>query len=174
VVEGSIDSLQVLQRSLQTPEFDASFDKAVALMAEAPTLWLVASRRSFPVGAYLAYALQHTGKPVHWLHGLGHMQTDQLRALRPGDVMIAISFEPYARETLEVVSAGCDRGALLLAITDSRLSPLVQLSQVALLVQDSSTFGFRSLTSTLSMVQSLFLGLAYKLELAYEQGSSQR
>lgn len=174
VVGGSIDSLQALQRSLQAPEFDAAFDQAVALMAQAPALWLVASRRSFPVGAYLAYALQHTGKPVHWLHGLGHMQLDQLRAVSPGDVLIAVSFDPYASETLEVVEVAGQRGARLLAITDSRLSPLAQQAVVSLLVQDGATFGFRSLTSTLSMAQSLFLGLAYRLELAYEQVGAQR
>lgn len=165
VIGGSIDSLHALQRALP----DAQFDAAVALMLEAPTLWLVASRRAFPVGAYLAYALQHTAKPVHWLNGLGHMQQGQLRALVPGDLLIAVSFEPYAQETLEVAQAAVARGARLLAITDSQLSPLAAQAQATLLVQDGATFGFRSLTSTLALAQSLFLGLAYRLELAYEQ-----
>lgn len=169
VVAGSIDSLQALQRTLQAPGFDEDFDRAVAMMAGARALWLAASRRAFPVGAYLAYALQHTARPVHWLHGLGHMQQGQLRALAPGDVLIAISFEPYAQETLEVATAARQRGARLLAITDSRLSPLAAQADAVLLVQDSATFGFRSLTSTLCMAQSLFLGLAHRLELAYEQ-----
>ena len=172
VVGGSIDSLQALQRTLQAPAFDQDFDRAVALMAGAQALWLAASRRAFPVGAYLAYALQHTAKPVHWLHGLGHMQQGQLRALSAGDVLIAVSFEPYAQETLDVAAAARQRGARLLAITDSRLSPLATQADVALLVQDGATFGFRSLTSTLCMAQSLFLGLAYRLELAYEQAPS--
>ena len=167
VIGGSIDSLQLLQRSLPV----ASFDAAVALMQEAPALWLAASRRSFPVGAYLAYALQHTAKPVHWLHGLGHMQQGELRALNPGDLLVAISFEPYAQETLGLVQSALDRGARLLAITDSALSPLAARADATLLVQDGATFGFRSLTSTLCLAQSLFLGLAYRLELAYEQTS---
>lgn len=168
VVAGSIDSLQALQRSLQAPGFDEAFERAVALLVKAPALWLVASRRAFPVGAYLAYSLQHTGKPVHWLHGLGHMQQGQLRALARGDALVAISFEPYAQETLDVLASGRERGARVLAITDSGLSPLAAQADATLLVQDSATFGFRSLTSTLCMAQSLFLGLAYRLELAYE------
>lgn len=163
MISGSIDSLQTLQRSLP----DAHFDKAVALMLDAPALWVVAARRAFPVGAYLVYALQHTDKPVHWLQGLGHMQQGQLRALAPGDVLIAVSFEPYAQETLEVAQTALQRGARLLAITDSQFSPLAAQASVTLQVQDSATFGFRSLTSTLCLAQSLFLGLAYRLELAY-------
>lgn len=37
--------------------------------------------------------------------------------------MLAVSFEPYAPETLEVVDAALARGARLLALTDSQLSP---------------------------------------------------
>lgn len=163
VIHGSIDSLQALERGLS----DERFDEAVALMLDAPTLWLAASRRSFPVGAYLAYALQHTAKPVHWLSGLGHMHLGQLHALAEGDVLVAVSFEPYANETQEVVRAAQQRGARVLAITDSKLSPIAANAAVTLLVQDAATFGFRSLTSTLCLAQSLFLGLAYRMELAY-------
>ncbi len=164
VIEGSIESLQALQRGLPPEQFEAAVD----LMLDAPSLWLAASRRAFPVGAYLAYALQHTEKPVHWLHGLGAMQKGELRALAPGDVMLAVSFEPYAPETLEVVDAALARGARLLALTDSQLSPLASRATVTLLAQDAATFGFRSLTSTLTLAQSLFLALAYRMELAYE------
>ena len=170
VIEDSIASLQALQRQLPQAEFDA----AVELMHAAPALWLVAARRAFPVGAYLAYALQHTRKPVHWLNGLGAMQQGQLRALQPGDVMLAVSFEPYASETLELVDTALARGARLLALTDSQLSPLAAKADVTLLAQDGATFGFRSLTSTMSLAQSLFLGLAYSMELAYEPSGQAR
>jgi len=165
MISGSIDSLQALQRALP----DARFDEAVELMLDAQALWVAAARRAFPVGAYLVYALQHTDKPVHWLQGLGHMQQGQLRALAKGDVLIAVSFEPYAQETLDVVQTALARGARLLAITDSQFSPLAAHASATLLVQDGATFGFRSLTSTLCLAQSLFLGLAYRLELAYEK-----
>ncbi|MEG2630163.1 MAG: MurR/RpiR family transcriptional regulator [Comamonas sp.] len=164
VIERSVDSLQALQRQLPDDRFEAGVD----LMVQAPAIWLAASRRAFPVGAYLAYALQHTGKTVHWLNGLGAMQQLELRALRPGDVMLAVSFAPYAQETLEMAQAAVARGAQLIAITDSQLSPLAAQAKVVLIAQDGATFGFRSLTSTLALAQSLFLGLAYRLELAYE------
>lgn len=166
VIAGSVESLEALQARLP----DADFDAAVALMLEAPALWLVATRRAFPVGAYLAYALQNTAKPVHWLHGLGHMQIGALRALAPGDVLIAVSFAPYAQETQDAADAALARGARLLAITDSPFSPLAKRASSVLLAQDGATFGFRSLTSTMCLAQSLFLGLAYRMELAYEGG----
>lgn len=160
VVEGSLASLRALQAGLA----DAPIDAAVELLMEAPALWLAAARRAFPVGAYLAYALQHTAKPVHWLHGLGAMQMGELRAMSQGDVIVAVSFDPYARETLEVAEAAIERGARLLALTDSPLSPLAARASVTLLAQDSATFGFRSLTGTLCLAQSLFIALAYRMQ----------
>ena len=59
----------------------------------------------------------------------------------------------------------------VIAITDSRMSPLVKMAEAALLVQDNSTFGFRALTSTMGLAQSLFIALAYALELPYRPTS---
>jgi len=166
LIRASVTSLQTLQTSLDTTRFQAAVD----LMMQAKSLWLAAARRSFPVGAYLAYALPQTDKPVHWLNGLGHMQQAALRAITADDVLIAVSFDPYAQETLAVVQTARTRGAKLIAITDSTFSPLAKEAAVTLLAQDSALYGFRSLTSSLCLAQALFIGLAYQI--ASEQTST--
>ena len=145
----------------------SSFDDAVALLAGASTVWVVGSRRSFAVATYLTYALQHTDKRVELLSGLGGMNEGQLRGLRAGDVMLVVSFSPYAPESLRCAQTAAANGARLIAITDSRMSPLAALSAATLVVHESSTFGFRSLTNTLCLAQSLFIALAYRLELPH-------
>jgi DNA-binding MurR/RpiR family transcriptional regulator len=161
---GSLAGMQELTNSLHAP----SFKKAVELLAASDCIWVAASRRSFPVAAYLDYALQHTDKRIGLVTGIGSMQQGQMRSVRKDDVMIAISFSPYAEETVSVTKLAVERGAKLIAITDSLMSPLAKLAQASLIVQDNSTFGFRSLTSTMSMAQSLFIALAYTLELPYK------
>ena len=160
---GSIAGMQELENGLHGP----SFKKAVDLLAEADTVWIAGSRRSFPVAVYLDYALQHTDKRIALVSALGSMHSGQMRSVRKGDVMIAISFAPYAEETVDVAQQAVTRGARLIAITDSRMSPLARDAQVTLVVQDNSIFGFRSLTSTMGLAQSLFIALAYRLELPY-------
>ncbi|MGK9872228.1 hypothetical protein O6151_24050, partial [Salmonella enterica subsp. enterica] len=59
------------------------------------------------------------------------------------------------------------QGARIVALSDSALGPLAEHASVLLQVQDGATFGFRSLTSTLCLAQSLFLALAYRLEIEY-------
>jgi DNA-binding MurR/RpiR family transcriptional regulator len=160
---GSVAGMQELQAQLHGP----SLKKAVDLLAEAEAVWIVGSRRSFPVAAYLDYALQHTEKRVALVTALGSMHEGQMRSVRSGDVMIAISFAPYAEETVSVANLAAQRGARIIALTDSRMSPLAKTAQAALMVQEHSTFGFRSLTSAMGLAQSLFIALAYRLELSY-------
>lgn len=160
---GSIAGMQELQNSLDGPQFK----KAVDLLEATEVVWICGSRRSFPVAAYLDYALQHTDKRIMLVSGLGSMHEGQTRSVRSGDVILAISFAPYAEETVTVAQQAVQRGARLIAITDSRMSPLARDAQVTLVVQDNSTFGFRSLTSTMGLAQSLFVALAYRLELPY-------
>ncbi len=164
---GSLAGMQELQSSMHAP----TFKKAVDLLAESDCIWITASRRSFPIAVYLDYALQHTDKRIGLVSGMGSMQLGQMRSVRKNDVIIAISFAPYAEETISVAKLAVERGAKLIAITDSRMSPLAKLAQVALIVQDNSTFGFRSLTSTMGLAQSLFIALAYTLELPYKSST---
>ena len=161
---GSLSGMQELQNNLDA----ATFKKAVDLLVKSDCIWIVGSRRSFPIAAYLDYALQHTEKRISLVSGLGSMHLGQMRSVSKGDVIVAISFAPYAEETLSVARAGSERGAHLIAITDSRMSPLAKTAQATLVVQDNSTMGFRSLSSTMGLAQSLFIALAYALELPYE------
>ena len=164
LIGGGIAGMEELQRSLQEPAFEDS----VNLLAQADSIWLMASRRSFAVSTYLAYALQHTDKRIHHITSSGSMQEGQLRGMRPQDVLIAVSFAPYAEETESIVRQAHVRGARIIAITDSRLSPLARFATCSLLVQETSVFGFRALTNSMAVAQSLFLALAYRLELDYQ------
>jgi len=160
-IGGAIAGMRELERGVRGSALDA----AVELLAHAPAIWVAGARRSFPAASYLTYALQHTDRPVHLVTGLGAMHEGQLRGLRQGDVMVAISYAPYADETQLAARQACERGARLIVLTDSRMSPLTADAAVTLLVSESSTFGFRSLTNTMALVQSLFIALAYRLEL---------
>ena len=164
LIGGGIAGMEELQRSLQEPAFEDS----VKLLAEADSIWLMATRRSFAVSTYLAYALQHTDKRIHHITSSGSMQEGQLRGMRPEDVLIAVSFAPYAEETESIVRQAHERGACIIAITDSRLSPLARFATCSLLVQETSVFGFRALTNSMAVAQSLFMALAYRLELDYQ------
>ncbi len=148
---------------------DRQFEAAVKLLQPAENIYVIGVRRSFPVASYMAYALQHTAKRVHLLTGCGGMYREQIRSAAKGDVVIAIGFSPYAKETLYCVRAALHRGAKALVITDGQLSPLARYASARLFVIEGGAFAFRSLTSTICLCQALFIALAYRLELNVEE-----
>jgi DNA-binding MurR/RpiR family transcriptional regulator len=166
-IDGALLGMQQLRRDLR----GTLLDDAVELLAQAGTLWVAGARRSFPVASYLAYALQHTDKAVQLVGFVGAMHEGQLRGIRNGDAMLAVSFAPYAPETLLAAQVARTRGARLVVLTDSRMSPLAAEADVVLLVQESSSFGFRSLTNTMVLAQGLFIALACRME-RVRQGAS--
>jgi DNA-binding MurR/RpiR family transcriptional regulator len=148
---------------------DEQFDAAVSLLQQAESIYVIGVRRSFPVASYIVYALQHTAKRVHLVSGFGGMFREQIRSVKKGDVVIAISFEPYGKETQYCLRVAHHHQAKTLVITDSRLSPLARDATAQLFVKEGSAFAFRSLTSTICLCQALFVALAYKLELTVEE-----
>ena len=148
---------------------DAQFEAAVDMLSQAEDIYVIGVRRSFAVASYIVYALQHTKKRVHLISGFGGMFREQVRSVKKGDVVVAISFAPYGKETQYCVRAAQHHGAKTLVITDSQLSPLARHASASLFVKEGSAFAFRSLTSTICLCQALFIALAYRLELNVEE-----
>ncbi len=163
----SIAAMQRLQSLLDAE----AFGRAVHMMLRADAIWLLGSQWSFPIAACLEYALRHTDKRVGLISGLGGMQWGEARSIRRGDLLIAVSCAPHAPETLEILEDARSRGAGLIAITDSLIGRLPDLADCCLVVQDPCRFGFRSLSGTLGLAQSLFFALAYRLELEPTPGT---
>ncbi|WP_271963878.1 MurR/RpiR family transcriptional regulator [Pseudomonas aeruginosa] len=146
-----------------------AFGKAVDLLVDAENIYVVGVRRSFAVAHYLVYNLQHTNKRIHLVSGLGGSYREQMRSVRANDLVIAISFTPYGRESQHCVRIAQHNQARTLIITDSPLSPLAKRAGALLLVNEGSAFAFRSLSATLCLCQTLFLALAYRLEINMDE-----
>ncbi|MCQ4143448.1 MULTISPECIES: MurR/RpiR family transcriptional regulator [Vogesella] len=147
----------------------AAIDAAVELLYKAENIYVVGVRRMFPIASYVCYALQHTQKRVHLISGLGGMYHDQVRSIRENDLMIAISFQPYGRETRYCARVASQNKAKLLVISDSKMSPLARNASTVLTVKEGTAFAFRSMSSTISLCQALFIALSYRLELVIEE-----
>jgi DNA-binding MurR/RpiR family transcriptional regulator len=148
---------------------DAAFEKAVDLIVNADNIYVVGVRRSFAVADYLVYNLQHTQKRIHLVSGLGGSYREQMRSVRANDLVIAISFVPYAKETQHCLRFARQQQANTLILTDSHLSPLAKLANSVLLVNEGSALAFRSLSATLCLCQALFVAVAYRLGLNVDE-----
>jgi len=150
--------------SLEHLQADAAalpLKQAVAMIQGARIVHVIGLRRSYAVAAYLAYALNRVGQPAVHITGLGGAVAEQASAANAQDLLIAISFPPYAADTLSVCEQVTAQGAKLLAITNAFLSPVAKNADLVLEVNDAELKGFRSLTSAMCLVQTLAMGLAF-------------
>jgi len=164
-IGATLSGIERLEQELD----EAALERAVDLVVNAENIYVVGVRRSFAVADYLVYNLQHTNKRIHLVSGLGGSYREQMRSIRPGDLVIAISFTPYAKETQHCLRIAQHHQAKTLIITDSTLSPLAKRANSVLLVNEGSSFAFRSLSATLCLCQALFIAVAYRLELKMDE-----
>jgi DNA-binding MurR/RpiR family transcriptional regulator len=172
-VRAAPDPLAVLQREVADDaaaldELGRSIEprllnRAVELLANAQTIYLVAQGRSFPVAHYLAYALGRLELCAHLIDGIGGLTRIVGQMAAADDVMLAISFREYSPDVVAVVDAAADRGVPVIAITDSPLSPIASPAKVSFEIRSSPTRAFRSLVAPIVLAQTLVIALGHHL-----------
>ena len=139
-----------------------ALERAITLIRNARMVYVLGLRRSYAVAAYLAYALNRVGRPAVQITGLGGAIAEQAGVAGARDLLIAVSFPPYAADTLAVCEQVHAAGAKRLSITDSVLSPVARNAELVLQVNDAELLGFRSLTSAMCLAQALAVGYAFR------------
>ena len=159
-VSSNIIALEHMQDTVDAGLLERSVD----LLERAEVVHLVGLRRSFPVAAYMTYALRHVEKPVQLVDGLAGMLVEQSSMIAAGDLVFAISFRPYATETETVVAQAKSVGASVIAISDSRVSPIARGADISFDIKDPEVRQFRSLTASLCLAQTLIISYAHRIE----------
>lgn len=157
-VQGNVLALQNLGNTISQEQMG----DAVRLIAEAETVYVSGFRRSFPISAYLAYSLQQAGKRVVFVDGIAGLAHQQVQLMGPRDLMIAVSYHPYAPETVALVDDAAAQGARILSISDSLVSPIAKPASLVLQVRESEVRNFRSLATSMCLAQALVIRFAFE------------
>lgn len=137
--------------------------RAVELLANAQTIYLVAQGRSFPVVHYLAYALGRLELRAHLIDGVGGTTRIVGNMATSDDVMLAVSFRDYSPDVVAVVDAAAARDVPVISITDSPLSPLAGPSKACFEIPGSAERAFRSLVAPIALAQTIVIALGHHL-----------
>jgi DNA-binding MurR/RpiR family transcriptional regulator len=81
----------------------------------------------------------------------------------PGDVVVGIDLARYDRAVLEAVDRAAERGATLVALTDSALSPLAAAAAVSFTASVTGAGPFDSHVGFLALANALLAGVAARL-----------
>ena len=143
---------------------EVDLTRAIGIMGAAHTIYVVGLGGSFPVAAHLTYVLRRMGRRVVLLDGLGSALGDHVLTATPQDAVIAISFRPYNRDTVQLFPDFLARGVPGIAVTDSLLSPIVAGAEVAFEIPDMPEAALRTMVAPMCLVQSLAVGLSLALD----------
>lgn len=160
LVVRDIVSLEALLADIDPDELR----KATDLLQHAEVVYLLGQLRSAPVVELLRYILTMLGKRCVLLDASGGLATQMARAMRPGDLLVAVSFRFYATEVVNIVEEAASKGAVIIAISDSTLSPLAKKAEVFFTVPEREYTFSRSLAAPMCLAQALTVALAARLQ----------
>jgi DNA-binding MurR/RpiR family transcriptional regulator len=155
--------IEASQRTLA--RLDQTFDektcgKMLKALARAQIIYLIGSKRAFPVVTYMSMTLSQQGIRNVLVDNIGSLGFDQISCCTKRDAVIAINFSPYNSLTPDFVRAAKHKGAVITAITDSAFSPLAGLADHMIEVVEMEYAGFRTLTGTMTVAAAVVVGLA--------------
>ena len=155
LVQDIFSSLTRHLQQLSTPSAIDRFRAAAEIIAKSRRVFCLGLRSTFSVAYGFHYARTLFGAASVLVDGPGGIATDTLRTIGPADVLLAISVKPYTRQTLQAARYADKRGARVIAVTDSEVSPLAALARETLIVGTETPSFFHTIAPALAAVECL-------------------
>jgi DNA-binding MurR/RpiR family transcriptional regulator len=129
--------------------------KAVTLIEGAERIFILGQRSCYPIAFFFNYVYRLFRGNSVLVQSQGGTVIDELNAVGPNDLLIAISLAPYTAEVVQAVSYAADVGARIVAISDDALSPIARPADATLLVAAGTPSFFHSVVSLMALAQAL-------------------
>ena len=97
-------------------------------------------RQIHSIASFLTYGLGMLRAEVALADGPGLGVAESLAQMSPGDALIVCSVAPYTRMVADVARAAAAAGVHVIAITDTRASPLAPPARHAFFIPHESSF----------------------------------
>lgn len=140
---------------LTKPESLQPLTAAAEAMAKARRIYVQGARSCHSVAWQFHYVMSLLGEKTCHLDGPGGTGPDPLIWATTQDALLVISVNPYSKQSLDIAKLARDRGVMVIAITDSAVSPLVGIANHTVLCPVESATFFHSLTPALAVSEVL-------------------
>ena len=154
-----------IERIKQTMEEidEDSFNNIVDCLMSANTIYILGVRSSFTLANFLWFYLNFMFDNVKLISTYSSSQmSEQMFKAREGDVVVAISFPRYSRSTVKAVQYVKEKGATIITLTDSVLSPLASLADYILTARSDMISFADSLAAPLSVINALVVAVGMR------------
>lgn len=137
-----------------------AFQGAVDALMSAKRIYILGVRSSSALASFLGFYFNLLFENVTLVHTNSVSEIfEQVLRVGPGDVLFGISFPRYSKRTLSAMKYARDRGARVIALTDSQLSPLARVADHVLLARSDMASFVDSPVAPLSVINALIVAV---------------
>lgn len=137
-------------------------DNAVGEIKAAADL-IVEARTTYVLGVGISYALAHNFAylarmaldSIVAVPRDGNLPIDDIAKAGPQDVILAVTFRPYRSEVVDAVTSAHDQGARVIAVTDSRSSPISLNAEHCFVVATETPQFFTSTVAAAALLETI-------------------
>ena len=156
VLHADTDMIRVTLDEIDRDAFQGAVD---ALMG-AKRIYILGVRSSSALASFLGFYFNLLFENVTLVHTNSVSEIfEQVLRVGPGDVLFGISFPRYSKRTLSAMKYARDRGARVIALTDSQLSPLARVADHVLLARSDMASFVDSRVAPLSVINALIVAV---------------
>lgn len=142
----------------------AALERAAAALSDLRRhVWVYPGELTAPVGLVLSTFLGQLRPGVSLLAGSDMAVGRALIDLEPSDPLVAIDIHRYERSLVSMVGWARDRGAMLIALTDSPLSPLARQAAETFFMSARGVGPFDSVVGGVALANVMVSAVAAKL-----------
>lgn len=139
-----------------------TFENVVKCIFDAKKIYIIGLRSSTALSEFLGFYLNIILKNVKVVsYGISDV-FEQMINVSEGDLVIGIGFPRYAAKTIDALEFSKDRGAKVVALTDSLLSPLASKAEYTLIAQSNMASFVDSLVAPLSVINALIIAVGMR------------
>lgn len=144
-----------IRRTIEETDHN-DFKTAVEKIVKAKRIYIFGARSTASLAQFLGYYLELMFDNVRIITSTSHNQTyEQMFRISKDDVLIGISFPRYSNMAVDAMNFARQRGADVIAITDSLISPLVANADQVLIAKSDMASIVDSLVAPMSLINAL-------------------
>ena len=138
-----------------------SFIQAVAAIAYAKRIYVLGVRSASVLANFISFYFRFMFDNLVSVDTSSISEVfEQIVHISADDVFIGLSFPRYSKRTIKAMQYAKDQGAKVVAITDSKVSPLTKIADVSLLAKSDMASFVDSLVAPLSLVNALIVAIS--------------
>ena len=140
-----------------------SFEQAVDAILGAKKIYILGVRSASAISRFLAFYFNLIFDNVCEVSASTVSEVfEQILRAGEGDVLIGVSFPRYSSRTVKAMHYSRERGATVIAITDSEASPMAEAAHITLKARSDMASFVDSLAAPLSLVTALIVAVSRK------------